>query len=128
MRADLSQAALETDLVLQASSDQALLSNVYNVTKYINPPVCPTYVPIDCSGTSGSGSGSGFGPGNTLGDDGGVADPASPTGHAESRVGGCAVSAGDARGSWFGAGVAVLVGVGSWRRRRQRATGRDRVV
>jgi hypothetical protein len=59
MRADLSQAALATDLVLQASSDQSPVSNIYQTTLSINAncPVCP------CSGGSGSSSGGPFGGG-----------------------------------------------------------------
>jgi hypothetical protein len=45
MRADLSQAALANDLVLEASSDQTPLSNTYQTTKSVNDkaacPACP---------------------------------------------------------------------------------------
>jgi hypothetical protein len=57
MRADLSQAALAKDLVLQASADQSALSNIYQTTLSINAncPVC------QCGGSSGSSSGPPFG-------------------------------------------------------------------
>jgi hypothetical protein len=72
LRADLSQAALATDLVLQAASDQSVVSNSYQVTKFVNAPTCP---PFDCpcgisSGSSGgsgitTGGGSGSSSGST---------------------------------------------------------------
>jgi MYXO-CTERM domain-containing protein len=68
MRADLSRAALATDLTLQASQDQSELSNDYPVTKQINVPACA--VPRDCSycnGSSGSSSGSFGGSGSSSG-------------------------------------------------------------
>jgi hypothetical protein len=57
MRADLSQAALATDLVLQASTDQSSLSNIYQTTLSINAncPYCP------CDGGSGTSGGPPFG-------------------------------------------------------------------
>ncbi len=67
MRADLAQAALANDLVLQASADQGTMSNVYQVTRSVNAPVCPTFAPVTCGPCGGS---DGFGgPG---GDDGGI--------------------------------------------------------
>jgi hypothetical protein len=58
LRADLSQAALATDLVLQAAGDQSPLSNVYqtNLSVNANCPVC------SCQNNS-SGSGTQFGGG-----------------------------------------------------------------
>ena len=65
MRGDLSQAALATDLVLDAPMDQSPLSNIYQATLSVNAscPVCP------CNGSSSGGSSSsggfgGSGPGN----------------------------------------------------------------
>jgi hypothetical protein len=63
MRADLSRAALTNDLVLQASIDQSVLSNVYQITNFTPCPACV------CSGLSGgsdgvsSSGGSGMPPG-----------------------------------------------------------------
>jgi MYXO-CTERM domain-containing protein len=48
MRADLSQAALANDLVLQASAEQAPMSNVYRVTRAVGVPACPKYAPLTC--------------------------------------------------------------------------------
>jgi MYXO-CTERM domain-containing protein len=43
IRADLAHAALDADLVMTASSDQAVLSNVRQLTKELNQPLCPVY-------------------------------------------------------------------------------------
>jgi hypothetical protein len=43
MRADLAHAALNSDLVITASPDQALLSNVRQLTKELSQPLCPVY-------------------------------------------------------------------------------------
>ncbi len=43
MRADLAHAALSRDLRVQASSSQALLSNIVQVTREASPPSCPVY-------------------------------------------------------------------------------------
>ena len=43
IRSDLAHAALGTDLVLQASQDQALLPLVRQITKEANEPICPIY-------------------------------------------------------------------------------------
>ncbi len=61
MRADLSQAALATDLVLQASADQSALSNQYQTKLSVNAN-CPTSCPCS-SGGSGASSGGPFGGG-----------------------------------------------------------------
>jgi MYXO-CTERM domain-containing protein len=52
MHTDLSQAALANDLVLRASSDQSKISNVYQLTKYKNAPVCPQCSDSLCATTS----------------------------------------------------------------------------
>ena len=49
MRADLAHAALDADLVMTASSDQAVLSNVRQLTKELNEPLCPVYSTDGCS-------------------------------------------------------------------------------
>jgi len=46
IRADLARAGLATDLLLKASSDQALLPNVRQATKELNSPQCPVFA--DC--------------------------------------------------------------------------------
>jgi MYXO-CTERM domain-containing protein len=85
MRTDLSQAALANDLVLQASADQTMLSNLYQVTKSVNAPVCPSppVCPCGTSGSSGGTSSSGVGSSGSTGggtgtDDGGTTNGASP--------------------------------------------------
>jgi hypothetical protein len=58
MRADLTHSALANDLVVQASSDQSQLSNLYQVTKSVNAPACQqTY--CGCSPEPGPGSSGG---------------------------------------------------------------------
>jgi hypothetical protein len=49
MRADLAHAALDADLVMTASKDQAVLSNVRQLTKELNEPLCPVYSADGCS-------------------------------------------------------------------------------
>ena len=49
MRADLAHAALDADLVMTASKDQAVLSNVRQLTNEINQPLCPVYSQDGCS-------------------------------------------------------------------------------
>lgn len=56
MRADLSHAALATDLVLLAAADQSVLSNIYQVTQSVNAPTCPP-APDPCPPCEGSTSG-----------------------------------------------------------------------
>jgi len=68
LRADLSQAALGTDLVLGARSDQTELSNRYQVTQSVNAPACPA-VPNPCPPCGGYGGSS---------SSGGTTEPAAP--------------------------------------------------
>jgi hypothetical protein len=56
LSADLSHAALATDLTLEASSDQSVLTNVYPVTNYVNAPACPPASACNCGGASSSSS------------------------------------------------------------------------
>ncbi len=49
MRAYLAHAALDADLVMTASADQAVLSNVRQLTKELNEPQCPVYSTDGCS-------------------------------------------------------------------------------
>jgi hypothetical protein len=65
MRADLAHAALDTDLVLRASSDQSVLSNVRRVSKSTGAGPCPTFPPCSDGTTSSSGNSSGTTSGNT---------------------------------------------------------------
>ena len=43
MRSDIAHAALDVDLVLEASSDSSELSNLYDTTGQIGQPLCPIY-------------------------------------------------------------------------------------
>ena len=49
IRADLAHAALDADLVMTASKDQSVLSNVRQLTKEIGQPQCPVYSADGCS-------------------------------------------------------------------------------
>lgn len=50
LRADLSHAALNVDLVMTASADQSELSNVRRLTKELNEPLCPVYSGCESAG------------------------------------------------------------------------------
>ena len=50
MRADLAYAALDADLVMTASADQATLSNFRQVTRESNQPLCPVWNGCDSAG------------------------------------------------------------------------------
>ncbi|HSO35058.1 MAG TPA: DUF2330 domain-containing protein [Labilithrix sp.] len=52
MRADLSHAALNADLVMTASADQTPLANVRQVTKELNQPLCTVYSGCQAVGTA----------------------------------------------------------------------------
>jgi hypothetical protein len=129
MRADLSQAALANDLVLQASSDQSVMSNLYQVTQSVNAPACPGSIAPMCPqpgpscpggggsggtllpfGSGGSGSGGGImigtGSGGAGASSGGTSKPASPGQGAF----GCSTSPIDPGGAAFDLGLAGLVG------------------
>ena len=77
MRSDLSRAALANDLIVQASADQSILSNIYNVTQSVNAPTCPA-VPSPCppcgGGVGGASSGGIFGTAGN-GESGGSTSP-----------------------------------------------------
>jgi hypothetical protein len=120
MRADLSRAALATDLVLAASSDQSPMSNQYQVTKSVNAPQCPP-VPNPCppcggsssGGSSGSSSGfvGGTGPGGV------TSKPASPGSESFS----CAATSAESSGvPWTELGLAGLLGFALVRSRLRR--------
>jgi hypothetical protein len=52
LRADLKQAALNEDLYLRAAPDQAVLSNVRQVTKEQGQPLCPVFSGCNQIGTA----------------------------------------------------------------------------
>jgi MYXO-CTERM domain-containing protein len=111
MRADLSQAALANDLVLQASADQSQLSNIYQVTMSVNEPACPVIDASNCAcgptGSSGGGSG-------TTGS--GTTTTASPG----QQSFGCSASPTESSGEGLELGLAGLVGVALVRARFRR--------
>jgi MYXO-CTERM domain-containing protein len=73
IRADLSRAALATDLALTASADQGVLSNVRMVTKDTNRPACPTYPPCPPNPNDGGRGGSACNTTTSSADDFGMA-------------------------------------------------------
>jgi hypothetical protein len=118
MRADLSQSALQNDLVLQAAADQMPLSNVYTVTRWVNAGCAVE------AGSSGSASASDAGgeSGDTASDaalpEGVASEGPAPSG-AENA--GCVAATGAATpaGAGFTAAVAASVAAG-FRRARSR--------
>ena len=52
LRADLAHAALDQDLVMRASPDQAVLSNIRQITKEQGQPLCPVFSGCDQTGTA----------------------------------------------------------------------------
>ena len=118
MRADLDQAALASDLALQASADQSDLSNFYQVTKSVNAPACPA-VPNPCppcdTGSSGSGGSSGGVVGSLGG--GGKTSAASP---GQQSFGCSAVPSSGGGGGWFELSLAGLLGLAVVRSRVRR--------
>jgi hypothetical protein len=52
MRADLAHAALDQDLVMRASGDQTVLSNIRQLTKEIGQPQCPVFSGCEQVGTA----------------------------------------------------------------------------
>jgi hypothetical protein len=51
-RADLAHKSLDADLVLTAAADQSVLSNIRQLTKEINEPLCPVFNGCDQTGTA----------------------------------------------------------------------------
>ena len=52
IRTDIAHAALSEDLLLRAPADQSLFSNVRQVTRELNEPLCPVYVGCTQSGVA----------------------------------------------------------------------------
>jgi hypothetical protein len=105
MRADLAHAALNADLVMTASQDQAVLATVRQLTKELNQPQCPIFSPDGCTqvGTA-------------------------PRDEAAARATGegsesfsCSTGGGNGSPIWLGAGVGYLaLAIARARRRRAR--------
>jgi hypothetical protein len=111
MRADLSQAALANDLVLQASADQSQLSNIYQVTMSVNEPPCPSFDPSSCAcGPTGSSSGASGIPGN------GTTTTAAPG----KQSFGCSAAPNESSGGGLDLALAGMVGAALVRARARR--------
>jgi hypothetical protein len=130
IRADLSQAALANDLVLQAASDQKTLSNIYQTTLSTNAN-CPGGGGATSGGTSGGGFGcsSGVcGPVNVLADDGGAGTSSDDGGSATSHEapttvhGGCSEAPMRPAGPGTYALLVGLAGVFAWRSRSHKSS------
>jgi hypothetical protein len=110
LRADLSQAALANDLVLQAASDQTTLSNIYQVAKSVNGPVCPPFDPSSCNCFMDSTDDGGFG--DDTGDDAGAGGAnADHGGSLRPHSSGCAVGPAGQRGSDVDVSLVGLMGL-----------------
>jgi hypothetical protein len=112
MRADLTQAALATDLALQASApaEQAAISNIYQVTQSVNAPICPAVPnpcpPCDIGSSSSSGAGSA------------TYKTASPG----QQSFGCSAVRSDSRGeAWLDLAVAGILGMAIFRTRGRKS-------
>jgi len=123
MRTDLSRAALANDLTLQASVDQSVMSNFYQVTNSVNAPPCPAFDASNCmcdaSASGGFSSGGvipgGF-PGGTSDAGNGTSTPASPG----QQSFGCSASPNDSSDGGLGLGLAGLFGAALVRSRIRR--------
>jgi hypothetical protein len=118
LRADLSQAALATDLVLRASADQSPLSNVYQVTKSIHAPQCPNPPVCPCGGVGSSSGGLGNSSGSIGGGSGSGATTTSSSPSKDSF--GCAASPAEADRGDLEFILAGLVGAALVRARTRR--------
>jgi hypothetical protein len=124
MRGDLSQAALATDLVLQASADQSPLSNIYQAKLSVNAncPVCACGNGVGASSgvPFGGGGGGGFVPGSGSGSVGGGGSPSG--GSSSSSHSGCsAASSSDPPGAALLGAVAGLLGLSLYRARTRKS-------
>lgn len=107
MRADLAHAALDADLVMTASQDQSVLSNVRRLTKEIGQPQCPIYSSDGCTQVG------------TAPRDEAQARATGGGGGGESFS--CTTSNGSASPLWIGAGVGYLALAIARARRRRKA-------
>jgi hypothetical protein len=119
MRADLSNAALANDLVLQASADQSPLSNVYQVTNAINVPACPDPPVCPCGGAGGSSSGGFANSSGSGGSGSGAAPTTNPSSPPKDSLG-CATSPADSGGNGLELILSGLVGTALVRARMRR--------
>jgi MYXO-CTERM domain-containing protein len=105
IRADLAHAALDADLVMSASKDQTVLSNVRQLTKEIGQPQCPVFSADGCTQV-----------GTAPRDE---AQARATGGGAESFS--CTTGNGSASPLWIGAGVGYLALAIARARRRRKA-------
>jgi MYXO-CTERM domain-containing protein len=116
LRADLNQAALATDLVLQASSDQSDVSNFYQISQSVNAPACPA-VPNPCPPCDTSSSGGGDG--GVVGSLGGGSKTSAASPGQQSF--GCSAAPSDGGGGgWLEMTLAGLLGLAIVRGRARR--------
>jgi MYXO-CTERM domain-containing protein len=116
LRADLSRAALASDLALKPATDPSVLSSQYTVTKSVNAPVCPNPPVCPCGGFVGGASSSGAGTSSGTGGTGSSATPTTAGGS------GCSTSTSEPGGSgvdFLLMGIAGAMVFGSRRRRRR---------
>jgi hypothetical protein len=127
MRGDLSHAALlGADLVLTASQDDSILSNLYQVTKSVNGPTCPAVTTCPPCGDYGTSSGfSSSGPYATTSSSGGGGTGSGSSGSSGGSSSGCATVGSDVRGGdlvLLAIAGAAFVGVRTGRKRRLAAS------
>jgi hypothetical protein len=118
MRADLSQAALASDLSLQASSDQSDLSNFYVVSQSVNAPACPPE-PSQCPPCGGNSSSSGGDAAGVVGSLGGGATTSSSS-PGQQSFGCSAVGSDRGGGLWLELTLAGILGVSLVRARARK--------
>ena len=123
MRGDLSQAALATDLVLQASADQSPLSNIYQAKLSVNANCQVCSCGNSVGGSSGfpfSGGGGGFVPGSGSGSVGGGGSPSGGSSSSGSHSG-CSASPSDPPGTALLGAIAGLLGLSLYRARTRKS-------
>jgi hypothetical protein len=124
MRSDIIHAAMTADIVLQASSDQSELSNVRNVTQFVNF-TCPVYNGCSVVGTAPYDGGAASASGSTVATTVPVGSGSSSTNHGGNAAsggnggGGCAAAPGSSAGGPLAlAGILGLAFLGASRRRK----------
>jgi hypothetical protein len=133
LRADLSQTALASDLVLQAAADQSTLTNVYQAANSVNLPVCPTYPPLHCPVCRADGSGGGAsghpappiesgdgGANGPINEAGGAGDESGGTPSESAGGGGCATSPVESGGAGIELAIPGLLAISLLRARARR--------
>ena len=133
IRSDIAHTALTADLMLEASTNQSELSNLYTPASQTGtPPPCPQYPACTSPGSGGASGSSGGSGGGSTGRSGSTKTPASSgpasggsaPGANPGAGGGCNTGASASPVESWGAWAALLafVGVGASRTRRRRAS------